>query len=96
MINAKPGDKIVCINAKRAPTTTLETGLTVNGIYTVRWIGMHRSYLDGDYFGVRLVEIDRGADPSDFADDDMPFRASRFKPVVSPKVGSKTKLEEVV
>jgi hypothetical protein len=93
MINAKVGDKIVCINAKRAPTTTLETGLTVNEIYTVRWIGMHRHYLDGDYFGVRLAEIDRGDDPSDFADHDMPFRASRFKPVVTPKVSTKTRIE---
>ena len=96
MINAKPGDKIVCIDAKRAPTTTLETGLKEGEVYTIRWIGVHRHYIDGDFLGVRLMEIDRGLDPSDLRDDDMPFRASRFRPVVEPKVGSKTKIEETV
>lgn len=95
MINAKPGDKIVCVDAKRAPTTTLETGLKEGEIYTIRTIGMHRHYIDGDYLGVRLAEIDRGLDPSDLRDDDMPFRASRFRPVVEPKAPAKKVMEEV-
>lgn len=95
MINAKVGDKIVCVDAKRAMTTTLETGLKEGEVYTIRTISMHRHYLDGDFLGVRLAEIHRGDDPSDFADNDMPFRASRFRPVAEPKAPAKQVMEEV-
>lgn len=90
----KRGDNIVCIDAAKVATTTLETGLEVGKVYTVRWAGQYVHYIDGNFYGVRLEEIDRGADPAEYDKGDMPFRASRFRPAVSPLV--KKELEEVV
>lgn len=88
----KIGDKIVCVDAAKAPTTTLETGLVEGAVYTVRSYGPVSHYIDGDYYGVRLQEIDRGKDDhpeGGYGYDDLPFRASRFRPVVAPKVSKK-------
>ncbi len=85
----KVGDKIVCIDAAKAKTTTLETGLVEGAVYTVRWCGAYRHYIDGDFYGVRLQEIDRGDDPAQYDPGDMPFRASRFRQVVATKTSKK-------
>lgn len=78
----KRGDDVVCINDKTLPEQFL--GIQAGETYTVRWAGRARSYLAGDYFGIRLVGVNRGICP-EFGDDDPPFRASRFRPVVAPK-----------
>lgn len=93
----KVGDTVVCVDAKKAPTTTLETGLEHNQTYKLRWVGMVSHYIDGDYLGVKLEGLDRGLDDhpeGGYGYDDLPFRASRFRPLVSPK--AKRELEEVV
>ncbi len=91
----KPGDKVACINDK-FPGISTDQLVREGEIYTVRWAGTFTHYVDGTFFGVKLAEIDRGADnDSDgFGYDDMPFRADRFRPVVAPK--AKKQLEETV
>lgn len=91
----KPGDKVVCINDK-FPFVSLDQQIREGEIYTVRWAGNFSHYIDGSFYGIKLVEIDRGNDdgPEGYGYADMPFRADRFRPVVS---GSKLReLEEVV
>lgn len=93
----KIGDKIVCIDAAKAKTTTLDTGLSEGAIYTIRWIGTFSHYIDGDFLGIKVAEIDRGKDDhpeGGYGYDDMPFRASRFRPVVAPRL--QKKIEERV
>lgn len=91
----KPGDKVVCID-DRFPGISTDQQIRHGEVYTVRWVGTFRHYVDGTFVGVRLQEIDRGADNDrdGFGYDDMPYRASRFCPVVSPK--AERKLEETV
>ena len=91
----KPGDKIVCIN-DMFPGISTDQLIREGEVYTVRWCGQFTHYVDGSYYGVKLAEIDRGADndADGFGYDDLPFRADRFRPVVSPK--AKKELEEVV
>lgn len=91
----KPGDKIVCIN-DRFRHVSIDQQIREGEVYTVRWCGNFAHYIDGDFYGVKLVEIDRGKDdgPEGYGYDDMPFRADRFRPVVAPKA-SKV-LEETV
>lgn len=80
----KPGDKIVCVD-DQFPYGVGPQGLRKGEQYTVAWYGNWNHPIDGSYAGVRLAEIQRGADPAQYCDD-LPFRASRFKPVVSPKL----------
>ncbi len=91
----KPGDKVVCTNDK-FPGIKTDQLIREGEIYTVRWAGTFTHYVDGTFFGVKLAEIDRGADnDSDgFGYDDMPFRADRFRTVVQPKV--EKQIEETV
>lgn len=89
----KPGDKVICID------DTFPSGVGLQGIrageeYTVRSIGHYAHAIDGAYRGVRLEEVVRGEDPAGYCEPDLPFRASRFRPVVSG--ASKRELEEVV
>nr|WP_271025266.1 CAP-Gly domain protein [Rhizobium sp. RCAM05973] len=91
----KAGDKVVCTNDKFHGIKKDQL-IRECEIYTVRWAGTFTHYVDGTFFGVKLAEIDRGADnDSDgFGYDDMPFRADRFRPAVQPK--AKRQLEETV
>ncbi len=73
---------VVCIDAKQPANTTLPSELTEGQTYKIRWIGIHRHYLEGEYVGVRLEGIDRGTCPI-WGDVDTPFRADRFRPLVS-------------
>lgn len=91
----KPGDKIVCINAKFHNVAN-DQGLREGTVYTVRWYGPQSHYIDGDYYGVQLDEIVRGEDPAGYCEPDLPFNAARFRPVVSPKKHVVTKVEERV
>ena len=61
--------------------------------YTIAWRGKWSHPIDGSYMGVRLVELQRGEDPAAYCDD-LPFRADRFRPVVSGK--NEKALEESV
>lgn len=73
---------VVCINAKQPASTTLPSELTEGQTYKIRWLGIHKHYLDDEYVGVRLEGIDRGTCQI-WGDVDTPFRADRFRPLVS-------------
>lgn len=88
----KPGDKIVCVDDE-FPYGVGPQGLRKGETYTVAWRGNWNHPIDGSYVGVRLVELQRGADPAAYCDD-LPFKASRFRPVVSPKIEQRI-VEEV-
>lgn len=81
----KRGDKVACIDANgTAPKMDIKPELIEGEVYTIAWIGDHVSYLDGTYRGVRLAEVRRGVCPWSL-EQDIPFRASRFKPLVEGK-----------
>lgn len=86
----KPGTRVVCID-DTFPDGVGPQGIAAGQQYTIAWYGRHSHPIDGDYMGVRLVEVQRGADPGAYCDD-LPFRADRFRPVVS---GSKLREKEV-
>lgn len=93
----KAGDKVVCIDAK-FPGISTDQLIREGEAYTVRWAGTFTHYVDGTYHGLKLAEINRGADneADGFGYDDMPFRASRFRPLVEPKVRATKREEENV
>jgi hypothetical protein len=78
----KPGDEVVCIDDTTLPEQYL--GIRAGETYTATWVGMCRTYLGGDYAGIRLAGVNRGVCPQ-FGDDDPPFAARRFRPVVKPR-----------
>lgn len=77
----KPGDRVICTN-NEFPYGVGPQGLVAGHEYTIAWRGKWNHPIDGSYMGVRLVELQRGEDPAAYCDD-LPFRADRFKPVVS-------------
>lgn len=79
----KIGEQVVCVNDAVPSEQYIE--IKKGEIYIVRWIGMYRNYLHGDYLGVRLVGIERGICPQ-FGDEDTPFRADRFRPLVKDRL----------
>lgn len=89
----RPGEKVICVNDDIPHLQYIE--ISKGETYTVRWVGPCRSYLAGDYIGVRLEGINRGVCPG-FGEEDPPYRASRFRPLVEPGVGGKVKEEELV
>lgn len=91
MTTIRPGDEIVCIDDGIYAEQYL--GITAGTVYKARWVGPARSYMNGDYIGVRLEGVYRGVCPH-FGDEDPPFAARRFRPVVAPK--TKKELEETV
>ncbi len=74
------GCDVVCIDDKFA-RVTIPQGITEGQVYRIRWLGMYKNYVDGEYLGVRLEGVDRGIDPT-YGDDDPPFAARRFRPLV--------------
>jgi hypothetical protein len=78
------GQKVVCIN-DRFKNVSIDQGIRKGQVYTVRWAGQYRHYVDGDFYGIKLMELYRGNDdgPEGYGAVDMPFRASRFRPLVS-------------
>lgn len=91
------GERVLCID-DQFKNVSIDQGLRAQTEYTVRWAGNYHHYIDGDFYGLKLMEIDRGNDdgPEGYGAADMPFRASRFKPLVSGVAGSKKKVEEKV
>lgn len=77
------GQKVVCThdNFKWVSNDQL---IREGEVYTIRWVGRFTHYIDGDFLGLRFEEIVRGEDPAGYTDPDMPYRASRFRPVVEP------------
>jgi len=77
------GQQVVCIDDK-FNNVSIDQGIREGAIYTLRWVGMYTHYVDGEFLGVKLIEVDRGNDdgPEGYGAADMPFRASRFRPLV--------------
>jgi hypothetical protein len=91
MTTIRAGDDIVCIDDSTLQEQYL--GIKEGQTYKARWVGPVRTYLGGDYIGVRLVGINRGVCPH-FGDEDPPFAARRFRPLVKPTTTKE--LEETV
>lgn len=89
------GQKIVCIDDKFRNVTNDQI-IREGEVYTVRWAGIHSHYIDGDYNGVLLEEIVRGDDPAGYCEGDLPYKAGRFKPVVTPKIKKEKRITEEV
>ena len=83
------GQKVVCID-DRFKNVSIDQGIRKGQIYTVRWVGHYRHYVDGDFYGIKLMELYRGNDdgPEGYGAVDMPFRATRFRPLVSDRIKS--------
>lgn len=92
MVAIRPGDEIVCIDDATLQEQYL--GIKAGETYTCRWIGPCRTYLGGDYIGVRLVGINRGVCP-EFGEEDPAFDARRFRPLVKPGAPAR-ELEEML
>jgi hypothetical protein len=84
------GQKVVCVDASGGFRNMLgevvdTNELTLGAIYTVRWVGIR----DSEDFGIRVEGIVRGSAPKGYrasnAGDDVPFAATKFRPLVSRK-----------
>lgn len=74
--------EVVCIDdAVQGYGKDHPLGITKGEIYTVRWVGAVDHYVFGQYLGLRLVGVERGAD-EDVGGDDTPYHSRRFRPVV--------------
>jgi len=76
------GQEVACIDDTTFPEQWL--GIQKDKIYKIRWIGMYKSYLAGEYLGVLLDGVTRPC--PQFGDKDVPFRASRFRPLVKDPI----------
>src|ERR1700754_3743525 len=87
------GQKVVCIDDK-FKHVSIDQLIRKGEIYTVRWIGEYTHYVDGTFIGIKVEEIHRGNDdgPEGYGATDMPYRATRFRPLVKDKIGSLRKL----
>lgn len=81
------GQKVVCIDDK-FKNVSIDQGIREGEIYTISWLGEYTHYVDGTFIGVRLAEVKRGDDPGGYGGDEMPFRAARFRPLISDRLGS--------
>ncbi|PWE56392.1 hypothetical protein DEM27_08315 [Metarhizobium album] len=79
------GQQVQCIDDSTLPEQYLE--VRKGEIYTIRWIGIAKGYMNGEYLGVRLSGIRRGDCPQ-FGEQDPPFRATRFRPLINDRLGS--------
>ncbi|MEH7869256.1 CAP-Gly domain protein [Rhizobium laguerreae] len=87
------GQKVVCIDDK-FKHVSIDQLIRKGEIYTIRWVGEYTHYIDGTFIGVKLAEINRGNDdgPEGYGAADMPYRATRFRPLVKDKISSLRKL----
>ena len=83
------GQKVVCIN-DTFKNVSIDQGIRKGQVYTIRWVGPYRHYVDGDFIGVKLAEIHRGNDdgPEGYGAADMPYRATRFRPLLRDQLGA--------
>jgi hypothetical protein len=91
----KPGDKVICVNADGTAINMAIQEIVEGQHYTIAWRGQFTDpFYEGTYDGIRLAEVRRGVDPVS-GKEDKPFKASRFRPVVTaPMV--KRKVREAV
>lgn len=90
MTPIRVGDTVVCIDDTGTAPNFNEINPNYPAFeiregqeYTVRWIGRHCDpFYEGEYLGVRLVGVVRPVDPVSGVED-KPFKAARFRPVVS-------------
>ncbi len=86
------GQKVVCIDDSSTHTDGRQE-LSKNQIYTVSWCGIYDhpllnilsardSYVQGPFLGVQLKEIGLRKDDLSSLFTGLPFRASRFRPLV--------------
>jgi hypothetical protein len=83
------GQKVVCIDDK-FKNVSIDQLNREGQIYTVRWVGMYNHYIDGEFVGIKVEEIHRGNDdgPEGYGAADMPYRATRFRPLVKDKISA--------
>ena len=55
MSDIKVGDEVICVDGRTLPEQYL--GVEEGEIYRVKWVGMCRTYLGGDYAGIRLAGV---------------------------------------
>lgn len=79
------GQDVVCIDASISGEQYIE--LTDGGVYRLRWVGLFTHYIYGEYLGVKLEGIERMVCPH-FGYPDMPYNASRFRPLVKDRLSS--------
>ena len=77
------GQKVVCVDDSGHPSFA-PVEVKKGCIYTISWVGMHTHPAAGKIECLRLVEVARRACAID-PDGNMPFRATRFRPVVERK-----------
>lgn len=87
MVTFHVGQSVVCVD-DRFKNVSIDQKIRKGQVYTVRWAGHFSHYIDGEFYGIKLVEIDRGNDdgPEGYGYADMPFRASRFRPLVKDRI----------
>jgi hypothetical protein len=87
------GQKVVCIDDK-FKNVSIDQIIRKGQIYTIRWVGMYKHYVDGEFLGIKVEEIHRGDDdgPEGYGAADMPYRATRFRPLVKDKISAFRKL----
>jgi hypothetical protein len=83
------GQKVVCID-DTFKHVSIDQLIRKGQIYTIRWIGPYKHYVDGEFIGIKVEEIYRGNDdgPEGYGAADMPYRATRFRPLVKDKLGA--------
>lgn len=98
MIDWIVGDKIVCLSdttlgysplkpncrLKNTDGSTRLSHLAVGAAYTIRWIGVWESTYCHPVLCVRLLGVDR-PDPKH---GDVPFSASRFRPLIDKRAAT--------
>lgn len=87
MYNFEVGQKVVCID-DTFKNVSIDQGIRRGQIYTIRWIGPYTHYIDGNFIGIKLAEIHRGNDdgPEGYGAADMPYRATRFRPLLRDRL----------
>lgn len=95
MTTFRIGQRVVCVD-DQFKNVSIDQGIRAGQEYTVRWAGQYRHYVDGDFYGVKLLEVDRGDDsgPEGYGAADMPFRGSRFRPMVSGETKKELEVAE--
>lgn len=81
------GMDVQCVDASQPGYTSAPSALKEGATYRLRWVGVVNRYPDGEFLGVRLEGLDRGECQA-FGDNDPPFRATRFRPLVRDQLGS--------
>jgi hypothetical protein len=82
------GCEVVCIDDQvqlMGGGTVKDAAITAGQVYRVRWVGMAKHYVFGDYLGVKLEGVDsKFGEP--WGEPDAPFAARRFRPVVKDPI----------